>query len=263
MVSLTATSSAPMSMSAADSLDDAFHGTCPSATERRRKIGTDREALRVGRRGQLRVVPHRVGNRLVDVALAERLGGGREHGDVIEPALDGGLESTSIWHQRRKADARAPRGRPRDLTRIGHLRDPLRADERGDLDHRQAGSGELIDELQLQRRVDGGVLFLQAVARADLDDFHAARQRRAAHDSSTSVTPGWTSSPGAQRISATRPALGARSVSSIFMASSTTSVSPCHFVAHLHEHGVYGGGHRRGQQGEVAAGRATREVLEE
>ena len=61
---------------------------------------------------------------------------------------------------------RHPRGGlgARHLVRVGQLRNPLGADEAGDLDPRQTGPDEGVDETQLAPERDGRPLVLQAVA---------------------------------------------------------------------------------------------------
>ncbi len=50
---------------------------------------------------------------------------------------------------------------------VGHLRHPLRAHERGDLDGREAGRGQPIDERNLLDRRDGRGFVLESVAWTD------------------------------------------------------------------------------------------------
>ena len=60
--------------------------------------------------------------------------------------------------------------RAQHLGVVRHLRHPLRRDEGRRLDRRQAGVGQALDQLDLDRGRDLARLVLQAVARADLDD---------------------------------------------------------------------------------------------
>ena len=70
------------------------------------------------------------------------------------------------------------RGRPRDDgLGVGHLRDPVRADERRHLDRGQARGREPIDELDPVLDCHHRALVLEAVARSDLDDAHGGAGR--------------------------------------------------------------------------------------
>src|SRR5262249_44679582 len=64
---------------------------------------------------------------------------------------------------------------------------------------------------------------LQAVARPHFHDGDAGRK---VHVKSIRPTSGWTSSPGRQLTAATVPSPGARTGSSIFIASRTINTSP-------------------------------------
>ena len=145
------------------------------------------------------------------------------------PAASARSRPGEIRHQRRVAYARAPVDAANDLGRVGHLRHPARADERRHLDRREAGGGQPVDERDLVGGGDRRVLVLQAVARPDLDDPDVGSRRGsagAAHAISRRPTPGCTSSPTRQATVATVPSRGARTASSIFIASSFTSTSP-------------------------------------
>jgi hypothetical protein len=56
------------------------------------------------------------------------------------------------------------------LSRVGHLRHGLGADERGDLDARHPAGGEAVHKGDLVRRRDDRWLDLQPVARANFRD---------------------------------------------------------------------------------------------
>src|SRR5262245_43277544 len=101
---------------------------------------------------------------------------------------------------------------------VGHLRDPLRRDERGRLDRGQARGAEALDQLELHLGRDFLLLVLQAVARPHLDDANARGQRHAA-SSSSNCAPSLTCSPAAKWIFLILPSRGAVMVCSIFIAS--------------------------------------------
>ena len=162
-------------------------------------------------------------------------------------------EPGQVRHERAVAHVRPASDAREDLCRVRHLRHPLRRHERGDLDGRVPGGRECVDERDLGRgRHDAGFV-LQPVARPDLDDGDPAGER-SRHSSSTSATPGCTNSPCLHRTAATRPALGARIASSIFIASSTRTVSPSPTdLAGLDQHLHHRGWHRRRHPGRRSA----------
>jgi hypothetical protein len=87
-----------------------------------------------------------------------------------------------------------PRNAGKHLRRIGHLRHPFRADERGHFDHRQIRGAQAIDERDLVRGRHRDVLVLQAVARPHFDNGrvmnHLQRSALAIYSSSISVVSG-------------------------------------------------------------------------
>ena len=135
------------------------------------------------------------------------------------------FEPGQVGHERRVARRRPPADAGEHVGRIRHLRHPLRADERRHLDHRQAGRGQQIDERDLVRRGDRGGLVLQAVARADFDDGDRADGASWLRARSAPARPAPARRRGNSRR-ATVPSPGARTGSSIFIASSTIRMSP-------------------------------------
>src|SRR3546814_6279811 len=83
------------------------------------------------------------------------------------------------------------------------------------------------DLLDLGRGGNDGLLVLQAVAWADLDDADAGGQGHAQVSSVTRLASASTNSPSAVRTVATTPSRGAFSESSIFIASITSNSCPC------------------------------------
>src|SRR3546814_2400326 len=104
---------------------------------------------------------------------------------------------------------------------------PLRADEAGCFDRSQASGRKVVDQLDLGRGGHDGLLVLQAVAWADLDDADAGGQCHAQVSSVTRLASASTNSPSAVRTCATTPSRGAFSESSIFIASITSHSCPC------------------------------------
>src|SRR5690606_41228852 len=99
------------------------------------------------------------------------------------------------------------------------------------LDRLQPRGREPVDELDLGGGGHDRLLVLQPVARAHLDDPDGRGQRAHASaagpgSSTASTASASTNSPSAARISAMVPARGARSASSIFIASITSTSWP-------------------------------------
>jgi hypothetical protein len=124
-----------------------------------------------------------------------RLGGGQEAGDAPEAVaeLERLLEPVEVGDEHGYLDLV---GKPRScqqLARVRQLRHDLGANERGQLDARQAAAPQQLDEVELVAGRDPLGLVLEAVAGADLADPHALRQL--AHESSArAITSCWISS---------------------------------------------------------------------
>ena len=179
MVSLIATSNTPRSSRRPATSATRAGGTRPfeRTAEAGREVAADAHALAERGVADRLVGGERLVDGLVDVLLAEGLGRGGEDGDLGDAGGLGAVEAGQVRHQRRVADAGAAGDAGEDLAGVGHLRHPLRRDERRDLDHRVPGGGQPIDEGNLRRgRHDAG-LVLQAVPRPHLDDGDAGGQR--------------------------------------------------------------------------------------
>ena len=102
--------------------------------------------------------------------------------DLVDAGGRRPVEPAGVEHQP-DPRRRAPDGRPHaghDGLAVGHLRDELRVDERGDLRPAQAGRGAARDQLDLLLGAQPGGVVLQPVAGADLDDLdraHGSGQR--------------------------------------------------------------------------------------
>ena len=107
----------------------------------------------------------------VDVALAEGLGGGGEHHDLVGPRRrrqrQRSVQALHVRRQHRITHPGAPLDGGQHLGVVGHLRHPLRADEAGDLDLAQAGRLQPVHQFDLVRRRHRLLFVLQPVARAD------------------------------------------------------------------------------------------------
>ena len=90
-----------------------------------------------------------------------------------------GVEAAAVGHQARQHHAVPARHAARDLGGVGQLRDPLGADEAGDLDARQAAVDQRRDERDLVAGRDVARLVLQAVAGPDLVHGDARRELHA------------------------------------------------------------------------------------
>src|SRR3546814_12268783 len=104
---------------------------------------------------------------------------------------------------------------------------PLRADEAGGFDRSQASGRQAVDQLDLGRGGNDGLLVLPAVAWADLDDADAGGQGHAQVSSVTRLASASTNSPSAVRPCRTQPSRGAFSESSILLASLPRHYLPC------------------------------------
>ena len=202
------------------------HGTFVRTPERRREVRTNAQpfACRVAR--DLRVRHQRLRDALVDVLPAEALRGGGEDRDLGHARRDRPPEPRCVRDERRVLHAWHPADAGEDLPCVGHLWHPAGTHERADLDDRQSGVAERVDQGDLRRHIDRRLLVLQAISGPDLDDAHVAGKQRADHVISTSVTPGRTSWPSRQWMAVTTPSRGARMGSSIFIASSISTGSP-------------------------------------
>ena len=110
-----------------------------------------------------------VGDRAVDVLVAEALGGGAEHRDLGRAGGARRLEALHVGGEHGIAHAVAAPDPGHHLGAVGHLRHPLGRDEGGGLDHRQAALGEPVDERDLGRGGDLGGLVLKPVPGPHLD----------------------------------------------------------------------------------------------
>jgi hypothetical protein len=109
-----------------------------------------------------------LGDAAVVVALREGLGD-VEHDLAVEVDLFAGaraLEAVVVEPERGVTRALPLLQLREQLGRIGHLRHRARAHERGALHLLQAGSGQRVDERQAVGQRVGGLLHLEALARA-------------------------------------------------------------------------------------------------
>jgi hypothetical protein len=122
---------------------------------------------------------HRLGDRAVDVALAEGLAGGAEDDDLVGPRGRVGErrhQALEVGRQHRMANARRSRDAGHHDRVVGHLRHPLRADVAGDLDLAAAGGLQAGDQFDLVSGAHRLRFVLQPVARAHFDQGHVARK---------------------------------------------------------------------------------------
>ena len=133
----------------------------------------------------------------IDVALAEGLGGGAEDDDLVRPVEQRRLQALHVRRQHRIAHARAALHGAHHRVVVSHLRHPLRAHVARDLDLAQPGVLQAMHEFDLGLGRDRGRLVLQAVARADVDQRDARRQRHSVPSMRSSSPPSATWSPTA------------------------------------------------------------------
>jgi len=145
-------------------------GSFERAAECGGDVGAHRQ-LRLGRprtHGAIRL--ERLGDRLVDVAPAERVGRGREDRHFVGTRLDGAREPGQVGHERGVARPGTADNPGEHLAGVGHLRHPLRAHECRDLDDGVTRVAQRVDEGDLVGGADRRRLVLEAVAGADFDD---------------------------------------------------------------------------------------------
>ena len=137
------------------------------------------------------------------------------------------LEAGEVRDERGVARPGPPRDAGEHLRRVRHLRHPLRAHEGRHLD-RPGGrprSGDRRTRSCRPSSIARGFV-LQPVARADFDDRDARGSMAVIAELDAGCVSGCTRSPGRQWIAVTRPSPGARTGSSIFIASRTIRMSP-------------------------------------
>ena len=143
----------------------AAHGAAHSNARRARRRHHGRKALNT------------VGDRAVDVALAEGFTGRSKDHDLVGPEFarcrQRGSQPLHVGRQHRIAHASLPRDAGHDHGGVRHLRHPLGADEAGDLDLFQSGGLQPLYQLDLDGGRHRGFFILQAVARTDIDQLNA------------------------------------------------------------------------------------------
>src|SRR5690606_36234527 len=103
------------------------------------------------------------------------LAGCAENDDLVCAGGQRAIEATHIGSQYGIQRAGAPLDAAHDFSAVGHLRNPLRRNERGCLDIGEAGVGEPVDKLDLDLGGDELLFVLKAVARGYLDDLDFIR----------------------------------------------------------------------------------------
>src|SRR5947209_2692120 len=192
------------------------------ASERGGNVSAGPHASLAGRRhdGAERVDGLR--DRHANVGAGERLRGGGEHRDRVGTGLHRALEAPHVGDEHRVAHPRPAPDAREHLAGVRQLRHRVGPDEGRHLDHGQPGVRQQLHELDLRIGRQDPVLVLEAVAWADLDH----RRPLPAHSISASAAPACTSCPASTCPAATAPSPGAATASSIFIASSSTSVWP-------------------------------------
>mmetsp|Transcript_5904 Transcript_5904/g.14537 ORF Transcript_5904/g.14537 Transcript_5904/m.14537 type:complete len:322 (+) Transcript_5904:446-1411(+) len=112
-----------------------------------------------------------LGDGAVDVLLREGFAGRGEHQDLVGLAGQRRLQPLEVGHQHGIANPGPAFDGGHHGGVVAHLRHPLGADEAGDLDLLEAGVLQLRNQLRLVLGGDIGLLVLQAVAGADVQQF--------------------------------------------------------------------------------------------
>ena len=117
-----------------------------------------------------------LGNRAVDVLLAEGFAGRAKDDHGIGPCRQRGFKALHIRHQRGIAYTGQPGDAAHHLGVIRHLRHPLGADKTGDLNVFQPRRLQALHQLDLHGSRHGLLFVLQAVAGADVGDVNETRK---------------------------------------------------------------------------------------
>ena len=119
-------------------------------------------------------------NRTIDVAVAESLAGRSKDDDFLWPKLAWRAQQRRhafhVGHQYGITHIGVALNTRHHLGVVAHLRHPLGADVTGDLNLLQARRLQTVHQLNLHRRADGKLFILQAIARADFNQFDSGRQ---------------------------------------------------------------------------------------
>jgi hypothetical protein len=149
--------------------------TLVGTADRARHGAAHEDARRARRRHHRRKALDALGDRTVDVALAEGLARRAEDHNFVRLGLQRRLEAGHVRRQHRVAHAALALDARHDLGVVRHLRHPFRRHEARDLDLCQTGRLKPVHELDLDGRRHWLLFVLKAVARADIDQFDAGR----------------------------------------------------------------------------------------
>ena len=147
----------------------AFVGTTHSARHRATNLDTSCARRRHHRSKALNAL----GDRTVDVALAEGLAGCGKHHDFIRPAGVGCLKALQIRGEHRVAHAHLARDASHHLGVVSHLGHPFGRHKTGHLNVFQASGLQPVHQLDLDCGRHGLLFVLQTVARANINNFDA------------------------------------------------------------------------------------------
>ncbi len=112
------------------------------------------------------------------VLQAEAVGDGEGDIDLVDAGSERAVIALAVEDEADAAAARVGGKGGHHVFGAGHLGHEFRMDEADRLDAAGAGGLKAQNELGAGRRVEDGLLVLQAVAGADLDDLDRAAQRR-------------------------------------------------------------------------------------
>ena len=135
-------------------------------------ITTYRKTRIAGGNNQRTETIQTLGNRTIDILLRETFRCSTKNGDLGRARGNGGLKPLGIWGQNGIGHAGFTGDLCHDLGRIGHLRNPFRADKGGGLDHRQSRIIQTVYQFDLSGGRNHRLFVLKAIARADFNDFN-------------------------------------------------------------------------------------------
>jgi len=165
------------------------------ASVRRRDVGAHAHAAAGGRRVDRRDRLQRGRDAHVQVLEVMALAGAHDGHHMRESGRHGPLEPLHVGDERVEEYPRPPFDAGEELLRIGHLGDPLRMNEAGGLDQPAPGLDEQVGQGDLLLGRDEVRLVLQSVARPDLQDAYALRQRAHAPRSAPAASKSTSSTP--------------------------------------------------------------------
>ena len=168
---------------ASDHIRCGFWGdfTLIRTTQRTANAATQAHAVLLGGLCDIAEAFDRFRDRAIDILLRKSLRCGAKDHDLIHLCCQCRVKTLHVRHQRRVDRARSALNALHDLGRRRHLWHPFWRHERDCLDIRNTRIAQSIHQVDLYLGRDRLFFILQAIARADLDNFYRRRQYRSTH----------------------------------------------------------------------------------